>query len=592
VSLSFSNLTSGQGTAATSFTTASVAPAGNQLLLLAVSCRVATGSIQPPTPTITGNGLTWELVDATNGHADYDATGVDRSTLFLFRSMGASPSSGTIVIDFVTMTLTQCDWSLDQSSAEVDTSGANGSGAVVQTAKNEAGNNVNTLTVTLAAFGDAVNNAAFGAFSHQHNSEATSPGAGFTELADVAPTGNLCTLETEWVLGQDTSVDASWATATNRSGGIAVEVKAAAGGVAAAPDGSPGLSPAWFIRRGLWRPIVGNSEASAAAPDQPLVATGISGAEAVGAATVTPGDVTITATGVSGAEAVGSVALTQTITATGITTAEGVGAAAVGQGLVAAGITTAEQSGQATVTPGTVTITATGISSGDRVGIAALSLNLTVAGISSGEISGQSAVGQGLVATGISSGERLGAAVVTPGTVTVTATGIGSAEAVGAVQVSLGASQALSATGISGAERLGAVTVTATATIAPAGVGSLEQSGSATIMPGPVALAAVGISSLAAMGNAVAGAGLLAAGITSAERSGQPVFTVLAPTAVPKAALIEPGTRAFAGIEPAIRAGAGAEPGTRTAAAVVIGTKAGAQIELGTRTAGNIEEGV
>lgn len=216
------NLTASTGFTAQSYNTASVSPGANRLLLLACVAGTAGGT-NPITPTVTGNGLTWVQVGSVN----YDASGTtDRATLFLFRSMGAAPSSGVITIDWTTsVTLANAAWALAEFDG-VDTSGTNGSGAVIQPTTNST-IAATSLVVTLpGAFGDAANNAAYGAFSHQNN-EATTPGSGFTELADVA-TGSggksLC-LQTEWRLGEDLTVDASWTT-SNRPGGIAVEIKA------------------------------------------------------------------------------------------------------------------------------------------------------------------------------------------------------------------------------------------------------------------------------------------------------------------------------------------------------------------------------
>jgi len=61
---------------------------------------------------------------------------------------------------------------------------------------------------------------------------------------------------------------------------------------------------------------------------------------------------------------------------------------------------------------------------------------------------------------------------------------------------------------------------------------------------------------------------------------------------IPKAALIEPGTRAYAAIEPGIRVGVNAEPGTRGAAALAGASKTSANVEPGTRSGPNIEGGV
>jgi hypothetical protein len=547
VSLSFSNLTSGQGTAATSFTTASVAPAGNQLLLLAVSCRVATGSIQPPTPTITGNGLTWELVDATNGHADYDATGVDRSTLFLFRSMGVSPSSGTIVIDFVTMTLTQCDWALDQSSAEVDTSGTNGSGAVVQTAKNEAGNNVNTLTVTLAAFGDAVNNAAYGAFSHQHNSEATSPGAGFTELVDVAPTGNLCTLETEWVLGQDTSVDASWATATNRSGGIAVEVKAAAGG--AAPTSAIGAT----VRRGPGhrRGPLGRMDLLRAYHRRHR-STEIPTAAALAVDQTDDVGLTDSVEFVQQLERTDSAGLTDT---TAFTEA-------------------LERTDSAGLTDTSTVELVKLLTQTDDVGLTdSVLFTESLVRTDSAGLTDSALIQQELVRTdsvGLTdSNVRELVKLVTQ----TDDSGLTDAAAFIEQLVRTDSAGLTDTTALT--EALGR---TDSAGLTDTAVVGLQKDITQTDSAGLVDTAAF-VQVLARTDDS---------GLTDSAELGGTAGTAI----TPKAALIELGTRAFAGIEPAIRAGAGAELGTRTAAAVVIGVKASVQIEPGAKRGPNVEEGV
>jgi len=198
-----------------------------------LACAAGTaGNTNPVDPAVSGNGLTWVKVGSVN----YDASGTtDRATLFLFRSMGASPSSGAITIDWTTsVTLANAAWSLDEFDG-VDTSGTNGSGAVIQPTTNST-TAATSLIVTLpGAFGDAVNNAAYGCFSHQ-NAEVTTPGSGFAELADVntASGGKSLCLETEWRLGQDLTVDASWVT-SNRPGGIAVEIKAAVADVVPPP---------------------------------------------------------------------------------------------------------------------------------------------------------------------------------------------------------------------------------------------------------------------------------------------------------------------------------------------------------------------
>lgn len=242
MAISAANLTNGtSGAAGTSFTTASVAPTGNRLELLAVNA-ITNSSTTPSTPTITGNGLTWVGVPTTQ--PNYDASGTtDRATLFLFRSMGGSPSSGTITIDFSAVTISQCEWSLDEFDG-VDTSGTDGSGAIVQNATNT-GASGTTLSVTLSAFADATNNVAYGTFAIEVN-EAFTVGSGFTSLANPRGSSNSKngSCLTEWKTGQDTGVDATWTTG-GRSGGIAAEIKAAS---AAATSFTPRRDP----HRGLY----------------------------------------------------------------------------------------------------------------------------------------------------------------------------------------------------------------------------------------------------------------------------------------------------------------------------------------------------
>lgn len=218
----FTNLTGSGGSGATSFATASVSPTGNRLILVTVHAYISTGAAQPAQPTVTGNGITYELVRAQ----DVDAAGTDRATLFTFRGMAASPSAGAISIDFGAVTMTRCQWSVDQSDANVDTTGTNGSGAVVQTTG---------VTTASGATSGSVNypvamtagNSGFSAWGHQVQ-EAKTPRASWTELADVT-TVTLASVETQYIAGTDTAGSATWATGS-RAGGLIVEVKAGASG--------------------------------------------------------------------------------------------------------------------------------------------------------------------------------------------------------------------------------------------------------------------------------------------------------------------------------------------------------------------------
>ena len=216
--ISATNLTSGADETDGPWTTASITPGANRLILAAFYARHAGGT---PSASLSGNGLTWVQI------ANINWAPAAAITLYLFRSMGASPSTGAITISFGAAVVHGV-WIVDEI-ASVDTTGTNGSGAVVQSATNSA--DAASLTVTLAAFGSA-DNGTYGTFA-QGGSQTITPGTGFTELAEIAPANGLA-MNTEWRNDNDTTVDASWAVGT-LCGGIAIEIKFAAAGGATTP---------------------------------------------------------------------------------------------------------------------------------------------------------------------------------------------------------------------------------------------------------------------------------------------------------------------------------------------------------------------
>jgi hypothetical protein len=217
--ISGSNLTSGTADAGAfnDVTTASISPTSNNLVLLAIALRNAIGT-EPTTPTVSGNGLTWVLEESIY----YDTAPTSVRKLFVFRAMGSSPSSGTVVITFGEEESAYA-YCIDQFSG-VDTSGTNGSGAIVQSVPAKDETPPTSLTVTLSAFSNA-NNATYGAFA-ESNGYVQSAGSGFTELASPEASVQIGAL-TEWKSGEDTSVDYS-ITSASGVGGIAIEIKALA----------------------------------------------------------------------------------------------------------------------------------------------------------------------------------------------------------------------------------------------------------------------------------------------------------------------------------------------------------------------------
>lgn len=221
--VSCSVLTQGQDNVnATNFTTASVTPGADRLILLitAQSRNTATDCANNDITSVTGNSLTWAAVNKQC----YSDAGAPTQTVEIWRTMGASPSTGTINFSVSASTQINAAWAVVECSG-VDTGGTNGSGAVVQSAINliEPGT---SLTVTLGAFGSA-NNATLGAFGISDNIAVT-PGSGFTELVEelVSDGGNDLGFQVQWRNDNDTTVDASWSSID--AGGVAIEIKAAA----------------------------------------------------------------------------------------------------------------------------------------------------------------------------------------------------------------------------------------------------------------------------------------------------------------------------------------------------------------------------
>lgn len=229
------NLTSGSVTSpTTSEATASITITADRLTLLAITVQTNDSST-PPTITPTATGVTFTSLQDNL----YDNSGVDRVRQQAWRAMPASNATGAITIALSASARTLV-WTVDEFDG-VDTGGTNGSAAVVQSAKAGNTSNVTSRTVTLASFADATNNWAWGVFA-QHRGNATPPdmteGSGFTKLAEPtgAQAGDSVVMLSEYVLGEDTSVDVT-SDISKPIGGIAVEVAASGSETGAAADG-------------------------------------------------------------------------------------------------------------------------------------------------------------------------------------------------------------------------------------------------------------------------------------------------------------------------------------------------------------------
>jgi hypothetical protein len=195
-------------------TTASIAPAPNTLVTIAL---LSHRSIATISPIVTGGGMaSWDLVTSV----DFDTLALPHRRLTIYRAMSATPGSGPITFKF-TNQVSNLEWIISQWDG-VETSGVNGAGAIVQTGTNR-DDSVNGLTVALAAFGNPAN-VALGAFGVNSQVPIITPAAGFTEIDEQpANEGTRGDLQTQWAVNQPT-VGASWNFL--KGGALGIEIQA------------------------------------------------------------------------------------------------------------------------------------------------------------------------------------------------------------------------------------------------------------------------------------------------------------------------------------------------------------------------------
>jgi protocatechuate 3,4-dioxygenase beta subunit len=216
-------LTSGSdGANQRDYTTASIAPAANALVTVAVLTRRSSGALSP---TLSGGGMaSWDEV----GSVDFDPTSGSRERVTVFRALSAAPGSGPITISYAS-SVSNVQWIVSQWTG-VETSGTNGAGAIGQTGTT-AGDGVGGLSLALGAFGNA-NNVAFGLVGVQTNGPTVSPGAGFTEITETS-SGENTELEAEWATNQP-AIQATLNNADN-AGLLGMEIIAGLGGGGGGP---------------------------------------------------------------------------------------------------------------------------------------------------------------------------------------------------------------------------------------------------------------------------------------------------------------------------------------------------------------------
>ena len=204
-------LINGLQSVASSYTTASISPTANRLVVL----TVFNEKTNPTTvPTVTGAGMTW-----TNFFSRESAS-KNTKRVTMFRALSTSPGSGALTIDFGGTNQAVCGWNITEFDG-IDTSGSNGANAIVQSVGNDNNTAGNTgLTVTLAAFSSS-SNATHGVVAWGSGTAITQ-GSGFTELGEVQAGPEY---QSQWRNDNDTTVDWTWASNTDSSIGAAIEIK-------------------------------------------------------------------------------------------------------------------------------------------------------------------------------------------------------------------------------------------------------------------------------------------------------------------------------------------------------------------------------
>lgn len=211
MAITHANLTRGNSdTDASSYTTASVTPGADRLILLSVASEVSSGNVNEP--TISGNGLTWVLVRSTR------EIGSSTQQVHLFRAIGGSPSSGAITIDFGGQTQLRCSWSVDEFDGVLTTGG--GADAIAQSVL-ASGSGVN-MSATLASFA-ASSHRPYATWRHASNSQ-HDPETGYTEITDQVIGDGARRHYVEWHDSAAEETPSTTGTVSSSWRGVAVEL--------------------------------------------------------------------------------------------------------------------------------------------------------------------------------------------------------------------------------------------------------------------------------------------------------------------------------------------------------------------------------
>lgn len=205
------------GTSST-YDTASVSPVANRFYVLFVENRKQTSGNYSANTTVSGAGLTWTEIIAQG----LDGQGRD-TDIYAFGGISASPSSGVITIT-TSEDSRACSWCLLEVD---DPDGSTTASIVPQSVGDSPGVNQDSLTLTLAGFQDAGNYTFVMGIKGTNTGDVSLEGTYTEDVANQSAEDVLCTFG--HLAGADTSVVISL-DESQRVGGIALEVKKAAGG--------------------------------------------------------------------------------------------------------------------------------------------------------------------------------------------------------------------------------------------------------------------------------------------------------------------------------------------------------------------------
>lgn len=204
----------------TVYTTSSISPTPNKLILCFITGTDLGFSGPILVNSVTGAGLTW----VEEKEIQMDTIASPRQTFACYRALGPGATPGALTITFDGGSAL-AQWIIIELD-NIDTSGTNGSGAIVQSVTNVADSGV-SITGTLSAFGSA-GNATIGGFSTGAPGTPTwTPGSGFSEIAES--TGSDRVSMVQFRNDNDTTVDATCSGNADIAV-IALEIKAASPG--------------------------------------------------------------------------------------------------------------------------------------------------------------------------------------------------------------------------------------------------------------------------------------------------------------------------------------------------------------------------